>query len=395
MTTSRLASRSVSGRRLLVAAASVVLALAAGSLPAVAAGAPRASSSGFTVDQARLLDTRTGPFAGPVSGFVQVHVGSDVPAGATVELTVTTTQSAGTGYVTAYPDGAQAPATSNVNFTQGVTYSSAVDILVPANGKIDLTVSGAPTQLVVDQQGFFAATALTGVEPQRIADSRSGLGFAATGPQSGTVTLPIPASAAPAGSGVLALNVTVTGAGGPGNVVAYSGGAVPASSSVNYAEGTTASNLVYVTPTSGTVSFTVRGAPVNIVVDLFGYAPQGSTFTAATPARIADSRAANGLPPGPLTGAQTVTLTAAQVPPGTSAVALNLTATGATGVGYVVAYPGGSSRPATSELQFTQGLTTAQTVVVPVGASNQVSLYVGGTGPTQLVVDYEGAVGGS
>lgn len=389
MTSARPRSGTTRGTVLLVAAA--LLAAGGPALPAAAAG-PRAASGGFTVAQERLLDTRTGPFAGPVSGLTQVQVGS-VPAGATVELTVTTTQSGGIGYVAVYPDGSTPPGTSNVNYTQGRTYSSAVDVLVPANRKIDVVVSGAPTQLVVDQQGYFSATALTGIAPQRIADSRTGSGFAARGPQAGTVTLPIPAGAAPAGSGVLALNITVTGAGGPGNVVAYSGGPVPGSSSVNYDAGTTASNLVYVAPTGGTVTFTVRGTPVDIVVDVFGYAPSGSTFTAATPARVADSRVPSGLPPGPLAGAQTVTLTAAQVPPGTSAVALNLTATGASGVGYVVAYPAGSSRPTTSELQFTAGVTTAQTVVVPVGTGNQVTLYVGGTGPTQLVVDYEGAVG--
>ena len=383
------------GRRAAVALGSAALAVAGLALPAVAGSvAPHvAASNGFTVDQARLLDTRVDQPTGPISGFTTVQVTTDVPSGTTVEMTVTTTQSSGTGFVTAYPSGSAAPSTSNVNYAAGTTFSSAVDVLVPPDGTIDLNVSGAATQLIVDQQGYFAASALTGIAPQRIADSRSGMGLA-MGPQSGTVTLPIPTSAVPAGSGVVALNVTVTGASGPGNVVAYSGGTVPASSSVNYEMPTdTASNLVYVTPTAGNVSFTVRGAPVNIVVDVFGYAPSGSTFTAATAQRVADSRVPSGLPKGPLKGAQTVTLTAAQVPAGTTAVALNVTATQGTGEGYVVAYPTGSTQPATSELQFSAGRTTAQTVVVPVGTNNQVTLFVGGTGPTQLVVDYEGAVG--
>lgn len=379
----------------MVALGGAVLAVTGVALPAVAAGvAPRvATSAGFTVDQHRLLDTRVDQPAGPVSAFTTVQLTPDVPAGSTVEMTITTTKSSGIGFVTAYPDGSPAPTTSNVNYTAGTTYSSAVDVLVPSSGVIDLKIGGASTQLVVDQQGYFAASALTGVAPQRIADSRDGTGFAAKGPQSGTVTLAIPTNVVPAGAGVVALNVTVTGATGPGNVVAYSGGTVPSSSSVNYGAGTTASNLVYVTPTAGNVSFTVRGASVNIVVDVFGYAPAGSTFTALTPARIADSRTGSGLPKGPLMGAQTVTLTAAQAPTGTTAVVLNLTATDTGGNGYVVAYPAGSTQPTTSELQFTPGVTTAQTVVVPVGTSNQVTLFIGGTGPTQLVVDYEGAVG--
>lgn len=373
-----------------VAVVAATVALPAGAAHA-ASPQPRATSPGFTVNQARLLDTRSNNGGGPVDGFTQVQVGDGIPSGSTVELTVTTTQSAGIGFVAVYPDGTSAPATSNLNFTKGVTYSSSVDVAVPASGEIDFKLSNS-TQLIVDQQGYFTAAALTGIAPQRIADSRSGQGFAKS-KQSGTVSLTVPSGAVPAGSGALALNVTVTGATGPGNVVAYSSGGVPASSSVNYGAGTTATNVVYVTPVAGKVTFTVRGAPVDIVVDLDAYAPMGSSVTAATAQRIADSRMASGLPKGPLKGAHNVTLTAAQVPAGTSAVALNLTATGGTGVGFVVAYPAGTNNPGTSELQFTQGLTTAQTVVVPVGTNNQVTLFIGGTGPTQLIVDYEGAVG--
>jgi hypothetical protein len=383
------------GRRTAVALGGAVLAVTGVALPAAAAGAsPHATSNpGFTVDQHRLVDTRVDQPTGPVQGLTTVHVTPDVPSGSTVELTVTATDASGDGYVSAYPHGSQLPSTANLSFTRGVTTSASSDVQVPSSGVIDITIANSAIQLVVDEQGYFAASSLTGIAPQRIADSRKGLGFAKTGPQSGTVTLQIPAQSVPAGAGVVALNVTATGASGSGNVVAYTGGAVPASGSLAYAAGTTASNLVYVTPAAGNVTFTVRGAPTDIVVDLYAYAPAGSSFTAATAERVADSRTATGLPQGPLTGAHTVTLTAAQVPAGTSAVALNLTATDASGTGYVVAYPAGSSQPTTGELSYTHGLTSSQTVVVPVGTNNQVTLFIGGTGPTQLVVDYEGAVG--
>jgi hypothetical protein len=377
-------------RRLGVGALTLALggafAFSALALPAHAAPAP-----GFTVDQQRLLDTRSDAPTGPVQGFTQVQVSDDVPTGSTVELTVTTLASAGTGYVTVYSDGQSAPATSDLDYSPSRTYASTVVATVPANGDIDINVVGSATQLIVDQQGYFSSNALTGVTPVRLADSRHATGFA-TGPLSGVVTLAIPAGAVPAGSGPLALNVTAIGAssGSPGFVSVYSGGTPPVTSSLNTAPGQLSSNLVFVTPSSsGTVSFRIEGVPSNLLVDLEGYAPSGSTLVTATQ-RLADSRQGVGLKKGPLVGAQTLTVPAADVPSGTTAVALNITAVGASATGYLLAYPG-TTKPLTSELQYAKGETVAQTVVVPVTAdTNTVTIFIEAS--TQVVVDYEGAV---
>jgi hypothetical protein len=378
-------------RRLGVGALTLALggafAFSALALPANAAPAP-----GFTVDQQRLLDTRSDAPTGPVQGFTQVQVSDDVPTGATVELTVTTTDSAGSGYITAYADGDTAPATSDLNYTATHPYAATVVVTVPADGDIDLNVVGAATQLVVDQQGYFSSSALTGVTPVRLADSRHATGFAKTGPQSGIVTLTIPSGTVPAGSGALALNVTAIAStsAGTGYVSVYSGGAPPATSSLNTASGALSSNLVFVTPSSsGTVSFNVAGVPANLVVDLEGYAPSGSTLVTASQ-RLADSRKSVGLPTGPLLGAQTLTVPTADVPSGTTAVVLNITAVSPSASGYLLAYPG-TTKPLTSELQYAKGGTVAQTVVVPVTAdANTVTIFIEAS--TQVVVDYEGAV---
>jgi hypothetical protein len=342
-------------------------------------------------DTVRLLDTRSGSLAGPVEGLTQVTVSSDVPIGAVVELTITATNESGLGYVAAYPDGSAAPTTSNLNYRTNVTKAATAFVLVPESGVIDLNVANAATNLIVDQQGYATSDELTGLD-SRIGDTRNGTGFTGLtdGPQSGVVTLTLPTAEQTAG--LVALNVTaVPKAYGLGHITAFSSSPVPATSSVNYSFGEDESNLVFVKPsTTGTVSFDVVGEPASVVVDLEGSTPVGSTFLPTTPTRLADSRTATGLPQGPLSGTQTLSL--GTLPAGTTAVALNVAATGETKAGYTVVYPTGTTKPVTSQLQFPVTYPIAQTIVVPVSASaSTVSIYI--LGDTQLVVDLAATVG--
>ena len=356
--------------------------------PGVAAAAP--SPNGFTAAPARLLDTRDGTGGvprGQIQGLTTVTLPASVPTGSTAVLTVTATGSAGSGYVQLYT-GSNAPLASNVNFDPGSTTPNSVLIATPADGRINVVVGGSAVDLVVDLSGYVPATAVTAVAASRIGDSRSGVGFG-PGKVSGTKTLTLP-SAIPATAGLVALTVTATQAGAVGNVVAYSGATVPATSNVNFAPGRTQANLVLVKPTEGTVSFKVNGGPTDLVVDVAGYTPAGSAFTAIDPSRIADSRTATGLKKGPITGAVDVTMPAT-VPAGTTAVLLNVTATDATAPGYVAAYPTGQPQPATSNVNYDKGVTGANLVLVPVGANNSVTLFVGGAG-ANLVVDISGYV---
>lgn len=356
--------------------------------PGVAAAAP--SPNGFTAAPARLLDTRAGTGGvprGQIQGLTSVTLPPSVPTGSTAVLTVTATGSAGTGYVQLYT-GINAPLASNVNFDPGSTTPNSVLIETPADGRINVSVGGSAVDLVVDLSGYVPATAVTAVEASRIGDSRSGIGFT-SGKVSGTQTLTLP-STVPMTAGLVALTVTATQADAVGNVVAYSGAMVPPTSNVNLTPGRTQANLVLVKPTGGTVSFKVNGGPTHLVVDVSGYTPAGSAFTAVGPNRLADSRTATGLKQGPISGAVNVTMPAT-LPAGTTAVLLNVTATDATGAGFVSAYPAGQPQPATSNVNYDSGVTGANLVLVPVGANNSVTLFVGGTG-VNLVVDISGYV---
>ena len=71
-----------------------------------------------------------------------------------------------------------------------------------------------------------------------------------------------------------------------------------------------------------------------------------------------------------------------------TAVALNVTAVGATGDGFVTVYPCGSDRPTASNLNFTAGSVTPNAVITQIGAGGTVCLFV--SAATHLVVDVNG-----
>src|SRR4029077_8053131 len=74
---------------------------------------------------------------------------------------------------------------------------------------------------------------------------------------------------------------------------------------------------------------------------------------------------------------------------GVSAVVINMTVTGPTAAGYLTAWPAGAARPVASNLNFVAGETVPNRVVVPVGASGQVSIY-NSARSTDVVADVHG-----
>ena len=138
-----------------------------------------------------------------------------------------------------------------------------------------------------------------------------------------------------------------------------------------------------------------------------------SAYTPLTPYRICDTRANNpsnlsGLdltqcegktlgPNSSLTiqaaGTNPSGATSGGVPTNASAVVLNVTVTNTTATSYLTAYPAGlSSPPIVSDLNWTQGDTVPNLVVVNVSSSGQVAFY-NSLGSTDLIVDVLGYYG--
>lgn len=122
-------------------------------------------------------------------------------------------------------------------------------------------------------------------------------------------------------------------------------------------------------------------------------APDGA-YLGLAPARVLDTRTGVGASTAPVSPGGTLTLKVLGVggvpATGVSAVVLNLTATGATGAGYVTAYPGGATRPVVSNLNFTAGATVQNMVIAKVGADGTVRLTNTGAGTVHLIADVSG-----
>jgi hypothetical protein len=74
---------------------------------------------------------------------------------------------------------------------------------------------------------------------------------------------------------------------------------------------------------------------------------------------------------------------------GISAVAVNLTASGASAAGFIEAYPDGT-RPAAKSLSYRPDATTACAEIIPVASDGAIDLYNGGSRGVNLIVDLTG-----
>jgi hypothetical protein len=134
--------------------------------------------------------------------------------------------------------------------------------------------------------------------------------------------------------------------------------------------------------------------PTQVIASGIGQPP---SFGSVVPARLLDTRpggstidgVGNG---GDIRGADSTTpvqvVGRGGVPLDATAVALNITVTGALGTGYITVYPCGSAQPLASNLNYQAGSTIANAVIAKVGGTGNVCLYT--SAPTQLIVDVNG-----
>ncbi|MFZ9383928.1 MAG: hypothetical protein ACO27U_04560 [Ilumatobacteraceae bacterium] len=249
-------------------------------------------SSGFEdLIPRRILDSRnnvgtSGGKIGRLDGSgqaleLQVTGSSGVPGSASaVALNVTAVDTSASdvgGYVTVYPCGTR-PEASNLNFVSGRNVANSVIAPLSADGKVCFYVYGN-THLLADLSGYFT-TGFEDLVPQRVLDTRSGVGAAAAkvGELDGTgaaVTLQVtgrggvPSNATATALNVTAVNTTTNNFGG--YVTVYPCGTRPTASNLNFTTGLTVPNLVLAPLSSdGTVCLYVYGK-ADLLVDVSGY----------------------------------------------------------------------------------------------------------------------------
>jgi hypothetical protein len=354
-------------------------------------------STGFSpLPPQRLVDSRTGLGAtrlrAGVATPVQIGGTGPVPAGTqAVSINLTAVAPAAAGYLSAYPCNSS-PVVSSVNFPAGIDTPNAA--LVPLDGSGMMCLfSSVDTDVLVDVNGALLATApgrFMSLSPNRLADSRQGLGLPGRIQAGSTqsVTLAGGGSPVPAGASAIVMNVTAVDPANDGFVSVYPcGSAPPVVSSLNPRQGETRPNLVVVPlGPGGTVCF-YSTSTTDLLVDVTGYVQtSGTRFNAVTPTRLADTRVGLRLTAG---GTLRVPVAGARgLPQSTTAIAANITAVGPSSGGYITAYGCGDPLPATSTLNLQAGNDAANGAQVQLGADGDLCLY--STVATDLIVDING-----
>ncbi|MEO5724515.1 MAG: hypothetical protein ABIQ39_12325, partial [Ilumatobacteraceae bacterium] len=203
-------------------------------------------------------------------------------------------------------------------------------------------------------------TGIESVQPERVLDTRSGIG--GVGPvQPGTVLHLDIAGPQAASASAVVLNLTATEASGEGWVKAWPCGQLqPATSVLNFVPGRVSANAVVVQFGPAGVCLSTF-APVQLVADLSGWFTGSSDFSGISPNRILDTRG-TGDPLTTGTERRVHVADTASIPVNAGLVALNVTVV-ADVAGWVVAYPCGQSTQS-STVTFAAGEVTANLTFV-------------------------------
>jgi hypothetical protein len=346
--------------------------------------------------------------------------------------------SAGT-YLTLFPSGSPLPPTSNLNVPAGVNQANLAVVPLGSGGQISIYNSAGAINVAVDVEGYFAAPAgspspgeFHAMPPLRICDTRAGTGTECSGTPLGAgqwtrvVLSGLPAGAT-AGTPSIPANGTAEAA--ALNLTAVSGTAAtylsvvppssadscpsgaPSFSNLNVNAQTNLPNRVIVPlgPDQDVCVYNSLGS-INFILDLNGWfgngneATRGALFSAITPTRICDTRAATGtecsgdsLSPGqvltvPVAGAGSLPPASGSSPP--VAVIANVTAVSGTAATYLTLYPaGGEPTPTASDLNVGPGQDTPNLVIVQLAASGinagSIDLY-NDLGTIDAIVDVQG-----
>lgn len=377
------------------------------------------------VPATRVYDTNTGlggrstPLATleivtvPIAGLA----GVPVSGAAAVAIDVTAYNAPGTGHLTAWPAGTPRPPTSMVNVSAGQTISNFTIVPLGADGAIQIYdgISSGSTDIAVDVHGWVSAVTDTEapgryvpVTQSRIADTRNGIARTGSLASGETWTLRVAGlGGVPTTAAAAALNVTVPGTTSYGSLTVYQADTTkPAAATLDYLNGSTTATFTMASlSAAGEVKIHNSGPAVaHVVVDVMGYiTPGGNTsrggmMELVTPTRVVDTRNGTGGRSTPLLAFETYSLAVRGVAgvPTSSTVSgsalVMVTALGSTSAGYLTVFPSGTTRPATSTVNFNVNVIRPGFLIVPIGSDGKVSIYNGSGGTVHLLFDILGYV---
>jgi hypothetical protein len=351
----------------------------------------------------RVTTSVTGPTLGTPLDLSAAHLpGSRTGVALLLEMT---SSSFGSAYL--FPCGQSRPLFAQASWAAGgspsvvvpgvALSSSGLCIDIVGSESIDVSVDGyyatgvAPTQTSPPQVHYTVdrAPGFVGVEPTRLFDTRT---TAAPVPRGQAYRLNLAPFVPQATTTAVTVNVTATEPAGSGYITVYPCDqpdpppTPKTTSSLNFIAGETVPNLITVDVGSTLEVCFYASETTHLLADLAGYYELngGDGFTPSRPVRLFDTRRTSKL-------AATSTFEfdlSKYVPVGATSVVFNLTATEASGSGYITAYPCGPTPPLASNLNVSTGQTVPNLVTMALSPARHVCFYTQTS--TNLVADLAG-----
>lgn len=358
------------------------------------------------------------PIAGdsvtPLDGATLTHIPDSVTA---VAIDVTLVSESGNGNLTAYADSAEQPLTSSTNYIPSTTVTGYQIVPVAADGKIALyNYSAGTTQVIVDLTGYFTSDAtLAGdqtyhpITPAyRDFDTNSATTnttLTKTGPVAANSSFEVQITGVdniPVTATGVAINLTSFTQSGGGYLEAYPTGDTPTfDTALSYGTNEIASMDADVAlGTGGKITVTNNVSTTDIIGDISGYYTSdttGQAYHTINPTRLADTRIGIGnttstISPIASDGTYKIQNTS-QITTATSpTLSLVLTAVTEAADGNFIAYPDGTTRPITSNVNWDKDATSANAnlAVTPEGSNGEIDVYNESSGTTNLIADCSG-----
>ncbi|MEY2960086.1 MAG: hypothetical protein RLZZ01_2654, partial [Actinomycetota bacterium] len=353
-----------------------------------------AAAPGFrSIVPTRVLDTRdTASPLGP-RDTRRIDLASIAPSDASaVVVNLTGVSPTEETYLTAWPGGTTQPFVSNLNVPPGVDRANSAVIGLGGNRSIDVFNWTGSIHVVIDVTGWMTGSAYVGTTPTRLLDTREGAAAPVAGGSSVAVRV-AGVAGVPADATAVAVNLTATEATATTFLTAWpTGAARPWASNLNLQRGDTRANLVVLkVGADGFVNVFNDAGTSHVVLDLFGYFRDTSTFTGRVPERLLDTRERTcGFRLGP---GETRTLTISDAS-AVGGAALNVTAVSPTASTYITVWPTGARRPLASSLNTDPSVFAAPNMVLTgLGSAGQVNIY-NNAGYVDMVVDVTGTFAG-
>jgi hypothetical protein len=290
------------------------------------------------------------------------------------------------------------------NAVSGVYTSNSASVAVSSDGTIQV-MTETSARLILDVQGYYTAntdgTAAGGFVPvaKRLVDTRSGTGAtkAAVAPGKSIDVQITGANGVPAGaSGAVVNLIAVNSTASDGYLTPYAAGGTKPANSLHYAPSeNTAMQAQVPLSASGKITIANSSTTTNLLVDLQGYftaaGKGGAVFTPGY-GRAYDSRATGNTVLGEQETRSIQIAGSAGVPvmsSGITAVVLTLIVAHGGGDGYADVWADGTTKPATTAINFNADEIQTNTITVPLGANGKISLR-NAAKATNYVVDVQG-----